>query len=346
MGYLDESSRRDIRARADELRRMDEEEAKQRKKEEQEFRKRLRKRSRERFFAENRGKFIRLGILLVILAILAGILFYLWKAYEVTEIDVTGNTMQSRDEIIGYVCTGPLGRNSLYLGYRYKDRSVTNVPFVEKMTVEDVSPHRIGITVYEKSLAGCVDFHGSYVYFSRDGTAEEISTERAAGIPEVTGLDFDHVVLHEALPVTNRKIFGQILEVSQILSKYGLTVDRLYYDGSGNLTIISGQVRAALGPDEYLDEKIANLSAILPKLEGRSGVLDLSSYDPDQKNVTFTADKNDAGYKASENGAEAVQSSGDAEPPAEDNGTVPDTENTGTPVDDTATDPDATAQTP
>ena len=42
------------------------------------------------------------------------------------------------------------------------------VPFVEKMDVSVVDPHTIKIEVYEKALAGYVEYLGHYMYFDKD----------------------------------------------------------------------------------------------------------------------------------------------------------------------------------
>ena len=53
------------------------------------------------------------------------------------------------------------------------------------------------------------------------------------------------------------------------------------------MSIFFGGVRADLGQDEYSDEKLSNLSKILPALEGKKGVLEMESFTPETNNVTF-----------------------------------------------------------
>lgn len=65
------------------------------------------------------------------------------------------------------------------------------------MDVNVVSHDSIRITVYEKSLAGYVTYLGRYLYFDRNGMVVESSSEKIDDVPEVTGLSFDHIVLHE-----------------------------------------------------------------------------------------------------------------------------------------------------
>ena len=64
------------------------------------------------------------------------------------------------------------------------------------MDVNILTPNTIRISVYEKALAGYVEYLGRYMYFDRDGTVVESSSERTRGIPQVTGLRFDYVVVN------------------------------------------------------------------------------------------------------------------------------------------------------
>ena len=78
---------------------------------------------------------------------------------------------------------------------------------------------------------------------------------------------------------------------TQLLGKYGLSADRIYVGNSGKLSVYFGGVCANLGEDQYMDEKISNLSRILPSLDGKSGTLEMAEFTPDTGMVTFTEKK-------------------------------------------------------
>ena len=280
-----------VRERAKALRDAERSERKEERRKQRDWRRAGRQYKRQLFYEEHRKGIIRLAVLASVLAVVSGVLYYVYTSHEVTKITVTGNTLHSDDEIIRTVTAGRFGNNTIYLKHRYEGKEITDIPFVEKLVVEIPERDEIRITVYEKALAGYVNYLGYYMYFARDGTVVEASDDKVAGIPEVTGLSFSHIVMHEKLPVENTGIFERILDVTQRLNKYSLTVDKLYFDHSGNLTLYYGDVRAYLGADNYTDEKISNLSHILPELEGRSGTIDLSGYTPDQQIISFTDKK-------------------------------------------------------
>ena len=281
-----------IRERAERLRLAESQRKEDDRREYRDWERRSKQAKRQKFLKKHHKGLIKLCVIVGIIAVLAITCLFLYVSYDVTDIQVTGNTMRTDEQIADIVCSGTLGRNPLYLSLKYKDKSVTDVPFVEKMTVSVLSPHSIKVTVYEKALAGYVSYLGTYMYFARDGTVVEASDEKVEGIPEVTGLSFDHIMLHEQLPVKDDSVFNRILDVTQLLNKYKLDVDRLYFDSLENLTLFYGDVRINLGQDEYTDEKISNLSHILPELTGRSGTIDLTNYTPDQQNISFTEKSN------------------------------------------------------
>lgn len=76
------------------------------------------------------------------------------------------------------------------------------------MSVEVVAPDSIKIEVKEKNLAGYLKYVGQNVYFDDEGTVMEISGTYTAGIPEVSGIAVDEVVLNQKLPVEDPEILS------------------------------------------------------------------------------------------------------------------------------------------
>lgn len=54
------------------------------------------------------------------------------------------------------------------------------------------------------------------------------------------------------------------------------------------MTVFVGDVEVELGQDEYLEEKVANLNKILPRLEGQRGTLHLENFTGRNETVSFT----------------------------------------------------------
>lgn len=230
---------------------------------------------------------VSIGTVLLIVGVLAALAL---RYYEVTTVYVEGNVHYSNEEIMDMVMTGKLGHNSLYLALKYKNKGVDNIPFVQTMDVDILSPDTIRITVYEKALAGYIQYLGRYMYFDKDGIIVEASGQRTAGIPQVVGLSFGYVVMYEKLPVDNPEIFEDILDITQLLNKYEIQADKIRFDKSMNKTLYFGDARVSLGSNENIGEKIMKLKAILPELDGKKGTLRMDNYSEEMQNITFEVD--------------------------------------------------------
>ena len=237
-----------------------------------------------------RKLFTVLGIVLLIMIILLSIYTYIIKNYTITTIYVEGNVHYTNEEIINMVMDGPYGNNSLLVSMRYKNKSIENIPFIEKMDVSILDQHTVKIEVYEKALAGCVEYLERYMYFDKDGIVVESSLEKTAGVPMVTGLSFEYVILHKPLPVEDNQIFKDILSITQLVNKYNLSIDRIYFGSDDSLTLYFEDVKVALGSHENLEEKVMQLQYMLPELTGKSGTLRMENYTEETKTITFEPD--------------------------------------------------------
>ncbi len=228
--------------------------------------------------------------LFLLLVLLIGGYFYVVENYTVTTVYVEGNVHYTNEEIMAMVMEGRYGNNSLFLSLKYRDKGIDNIPFIQTMDITVEAKDTIRITVYEKAVAGYISYLGQYIYFDRDGIVVEASEEMTPGIPQVTGLGLSHIVLHERLPVENEEVFEDILNITQLLEKYSLPVDKIYFSPDYQVTLIFGNARVAMGDSDDIDEKIMRLQYMLPSLEGKSGTLDMREYTEDTKMISFEPD--------------------------------------------------------
>ena len=241
-------------------------------------------------FGKSKRMVILSAALLLLATVLAAGYEYIIRNYTVTTVYVEGNVHYTNEEIMEMVMGGKFGHNSLFLSLKYKDRGMEDIPFIQAMDVTIETKDTIRITVYEKALAGYVSYLGQYMYFDKDGIVVEASTEQTAGIPQVTGLKFDRVILHEQLPVDKPEVFDDVLNITQQLEKYSMSADRIYFDSDYRVTLVFGEAKVSLGDDGYIDEKIMKLQYILPSLMGEKGTLDMREYSEDMKSYTFEKD--------------------------------------------------------
>ena len=222
--------------------------------------------------------------------LLVCIFLMIMERYTVETITVEGNVHYSNDEIVDMVIKNRLDRNSIYLSLKYRKKGIAGIPFIEKMSVNIVSPDTIKITVYEKAVAGYIEYLGKYMYFDKDGIVVESSDQKTVGIPQITGLEFNYLVLHESLPIENTEIFQSILDITQLLEKYEISAEKIYFDKNQQMTLYFENIRVRLGDISNIDDKITRVKAILPELEGQKGILRMENYTEGTKNITFNKD--------------------------------------------------------
>lgn len=244
----------------------------------------------EYFVGRRKRRMVKVIIALTVLLFITGGIYYFLNKFTIKNIVVDGSSHYTREEIIDMVIRKPEDRISLVLSMKYDNKQITDIPFIQSIEVTVLSSDSIRIQVYEKALAGYIEYLGQYMYFDKDGIVVEVSGQITEGIPEITGLQFDSVVLHNPLPIASPEVFEQILEITKLLGKYELDVDKIYFSQSLEVTLYMNSVRVTLGQKDKLTEKMMRLRDLVPHLEGLSGVLHLENVDSSSDDIIFTKD--------------------------------------------------------
>lgn len=229
-----------------------------------------------------------LAVLTLLLFIAAGA-FAVMHIFTVENVIVEGNEVYSSRQIQDMVLNDEYSWNSLYVDLKYRLFDVGDVPFVDAMEISLDDPHTLRISVYEKGILGSfyIETLGQYAYFDKDGFVVETSSDVIAGVPKITGIACNTVVLYEKLPLENEEILSRLLTLTQMLKKYKLEPEQIFYDSSEKPVLTYEDIEVVVGTDEYLTQKIVRLSAILPQLAGLSGTLHLDSWTPDTTDIVF-----------------------------------------------------------
>ena len=228
--------------------------------------------------------------IITFLMVLSLVLIFLFYFYRIETITIEGNIHYTNDEVVAMVMKNQLDRNSLYLSLKYRKKDIRGIPFIEKISVNIISPQEIKIIVYEKAVAGYIEYLGKYMYFDKDGIIVETSGKKTKGVPEITGLEFQYVVLHEPLPIDNIQVFQSILDMSQLLEKYEISADKIYFDKDDQMILYFEDIRVRLGDISNIDDKFIRLKEILPEIEGNKGILHMENYNKNGSNITFNKD--------------------------------------------------------
>lgn len=206
-------------------------------------------------------------------------------------VSFEGSDQYTDEELAKFLFENDMDANPFLFLWNDKFGEHVEIPFIEEYDVEVEGLTSYKITFYEKSVVGYIKYMGSYKYFDKDGIVVESSDVLLDGVPYVTGIDVDHIILHSKLPVKNERVFDVILEVTQLISKYGIKVEKINISGDMEIRLYLGNVRVDLGKNEYLSEKMMDLNDIIPNLGDVKGVLDMKEYDAHGNGYTLRKDE-------------------------------------------------------
>ncbi len=117
----------------------------------------------------------------------------------------------------------------------------------------------------------------------------ESSRTRDESVPFFDGLQVDHLVLNEKLPIKGNTILTTAVTLATIFQKNQTVPDHITVDSSYQITLIYGDVTVMLGKDEYLEDKMNRV------LSGQKGILHMENVTENSKIITFEKDTPEEG---------------------------------------------------
>ena len=179
------------------------------------------------------------------------------------------------------------GDNSPYLPLKYKNKGIRGIPFIENMDVKVLAPDTIKIVVYEKAVPGTWNIWTSTCILTRTEPwwRPDAKTRRN---PQVTEFRSTRWCFANPCRWTTRRYLRKYLHTTQILSKYEISADKIYFDDSYEMTLYFGDVRVKLGNmTTTWRRKFSRLKQILPAAAGTKGVFHMENYSGSGSNVTL-----------------------------------------------------------
>lgn len=261
---------------------------------------------------------IGLYILLILILLIAAGVFIVMNVFTVENVAVEGNELYSSTQIENMVLNDEYSWNSLYVDLKYRFVDIGEVPFVDTMEVSLDNPHTVHIKVYEKGMLGYLYINsiGQNAYFDKDGFVVETSTEVIDGVPKITGISCEEVVLYEKLQLENSDILRDLLNLTQTLKKYNLLPDEIQYDSNMEPVLYYGTIQVKIGSEDNLSQKVVRLSIILPQLDGLSGTLHLETWTPETTDIIW--DRAEEQSETEEETTEEPSEEPSADTPAEE----------------------------
>lgn len=253
----------------------------------------------------------------MVLGILAALLSFI-NYYSLQNVTVLGNVHYTEEEIRAEVTKGIFGKNTWAVSHLKSSFMPDDMELIDQIDVTMKDHHTLQITVQERQLIGYVQYLDCNLYFDSEGRVmdsvireEENGTDTADGesealtaeavgktatsfvaamkeAPLITGLSFTHAQLHEILPVSDDSVFYTILGIARMINKYDINPDAVNFDENMQITLTYGNLTVNLGKDELIEEKLTRMAAILPSIEGKSGILHMEDYTSSTQNIVFS----------------------------------------------------------
>ena len=275
---------------------------------------------KEGYRPPERKKKKRQGVFLGLLTFVLGIVILVFAfllLFHVQKIEVKGNKYCTDNAVVNWYREEKYAMNSAYAWWKFNHTDVEQLPVVESSKVTFKAPWSIRITVKEKEITGYIDYKDQYLYFDKDGTALLKTSEKLDGAAYIEGMNIDEskVKLGKVLPVSDKKFFKRIVEISQLLVKYKLNPDRVTSSGS-ELNLYFGKVEVLLGKSNY-EERLAQVSPILEKLKekypDKEGTLHLENFEVSDKAIRFVPKSAEDKEQEKIEGKDAKDTSQDSE---------------------------------
>lgn len=231
------------------------------------------------------------SVALIVIGVLAAAVLIVVFLFRTKSYKVEGNVYYSDNTITTWIGNDDLSVNSLYVVFKYRFLDPELPVGVEQLQVSLKNPWTVRVNVEEKEMAGYVTVNDEYLYFDADGTAIMKTKKVFEDVPCIEGLEFDasKVETGKIIPVEDKSIFENIVDVSRNLKKYQLKPDRVTCSG-GEIRIYFGSVEVLLGDGNY-EQKLQQVQPILEKLNelypNQAGTLHLENYSSESGSVRF-----------------------------------------------------------
>lgn len=219
-------------------------------------------------------------------ALIAGVVFF-FAYFRVENVEVLESSHYTEEEVKEMILRGPLASNSVLAPMLYNQKNVENVPFVDGFSVTQINRNTIAISVKEKQPVGCIPYLDSYIYFDRSGVFIESSRQRDESVPYFDGIQVNKVVMNEKLPIKGDTVLNTAVALATIFQKNQMIPDHIQFDENYQISLLYGDITVMLGKDEYLEDKMTRVIAILPMIEGKKGILHVESVSDSTKIITF-----------------------------------------------------------
>lgn len=253
----------------------------------------------------------RLSIFLLLLLVLAVVLLINSSIFEISSINVMGNSRFSVQEIIERSGVA-VGDNILKLSEKDIKARLEENPYISVTDIVREFPDKITIYISEREAAVQFEYAGVYCNADYDGVVLAATQTHDPALILIKGMDLTGYQLGERIMVQDEQLFSDYLELIKQLNGYSLMEQVRQADFSDSMDLkltMQNGLTVRLGSPVQLSDKLAYYFPALDSLIKNGyadamgqikGILDLSVIDnfafmPLQENTEDNAGENTGG---------------------------------------------------
>lgn len=229
---------------------------------------------------------------LTLIIVIIGVSIYvaLSPLFNIKEINVTGNSKLSKEEIIS-LSELKTDENTFKVSKKNIKNKVKANAYIENVKIRRKLPDKVEIIVVERVATYMIPFANSYIYINNQGYMLEITSKKAE-MPAIVGISTPEEELHEGQRLISEDLvkLGEVLQIMESANANEL-VDLITKIDISNrqdyiLTLEKEKKAIHLGDVSNLSTKMAYVKKILNDEKGVEGEI-LVNTDLTNKGAVF-----------------------------------------------------------
>ena len=229
---------------------------------------------------------------LTLIIVIIGVSIYvaLSPLFNIKEINVTGNSKLSKEEIIS-LSELKTDENTFKVSKKNIKNKVKANAYIENVKIRRKLPDKVEIIVVERVATYMIPFANSYIYINNPGYMLEITSQKAE-MPAIVGISTPEEELHEGQRLISEDLvkLGEVLQIMESANANEL-VDLITKIDISNrqdyiLTLEKEKKAIHLGDVSNLSTKMAYVKKILNDEKGVEGEI-LVNTDLTNKGAVF-----------------------------------------------------------
>lgn len=229
---------------------------------------------------------------LTLIIVIIGVSIYvaLSPLFNIKEINVTGNSKLSKEEIIS-LSELKTDENTFKVSKKNIKNKVKANAYIENVKIRRKLPDKVEIIIVERVATYMIPFANSYIYINNQGYMLEITSQKAE-MPAIVGISTPEEELHEGQRLISEDLvkLGEVLQIMESANANEL-VDLITKIDISNrqdyiLTLEKEKKAIHLGDVSNLSTKMAYVKKILNDEKGVEGEI-LVNTDLTNKGAVF-----------------------------------------------------------